>query len=82
MQSEYGNLNPHKEVKIVWGILLSTIATILLKIGGLNTLQNVLIIIAFPFTFVLILLVISFVIELNYEKKTNGSLFETQKLSY
>lgn len=78
MQSEHGNLNPHKEVKIVWGILLSTIATILLKIGGLNTLQNVLIIIAFPFTLVLILLVISFIVELNYEKKQMGLYLKPQ----
>ncbi|MDO5135695.1 MAG: BCCT family transporter [Eubacteriales bacterium] len=72
MQSENGRLNPHNKVKVVWGVLLSVIASVLMFRGGLNGLQNVLIIVALPFSVVLILLVVSAIIELNYEKDQMG----------
>ncbi|MDO5146995.1 MAG: BCCT family transporter [Eubacteriales bacterium] len=72
MQSENGSLNPHNKVKLVWGVLLAVIASVLMLRGGLDGLQNVLIIVALPFSIVLILLVVSVIVELNYEKNQMG----------
>ncbi len=71
MQAEGGN-DPKKITKIVLGASVSLIAAVLLFAGGLDALQNVLIIIAFPFSFIIILLVISLLKELSYEKKKMG----------
>ena len=72
MLSEDGNLNPHNKTKIIWGTLLSLIAIILLMAGGLGALQNVLIIVAFPFSIIIILMMISLYIELRHEQSEMG----------
>lgn len=72
MLSEDGNLYPHNIVKVVWGILISTISVVLLMSGGLDSLQNILIIVAFPFSIVILFMVISLYIELNHEKIEMG----------
>lgn len=79
MQSENGRLNPHDSTKVIWGILLSTIAIVLLLAGGLDALQNVLIIVAFPFSIIMLLLLISLVIEVRYEAKKMGLYIEAKK---
>ena len=72
MLSEDGNLNPHSSTKIIWGTLVSVIAVVLLASGGLNALQNILIIVALPFSIIILLMMFSLVIELNHEKKEMG----------
>ncbi|MCR5796450.1 MAG: BCCT family transporter [Eubacterium sp.] len=72
MQSEGGSLHPSNRIKVVWGILVSAIAAVLLRAGGLNVLQNFLIIAAFPFAILLVLVTISLMKELNYERKQMG----------
>jgi len=72
MQSEGGKLHPDNKIKVLWGVLVSTIAAVLLRAGGLLTLQNVLIIVALPFALLLVLVTISLVKELNYERKQMG----------
>lgn len=79
MQSEHGSLHPHNIVKVTWGVILSAIAAILLVNGGLDALQNVLIIVAFPFSIILILLVVSLLTELHYERHKMG-LYLTPKV--
>ncbi|MGR9047550.1 glycine betaine uptake BCCT transporter [Halobacillus faecis] len=59
MQTTNGSLNPPKTVKFVWGIAQSTIAAVLLYTGGLTALQNALIAAAFPFSFIMLLMVYS-----------------------
>lgn len=54
MLSSEGNLNPCSRVKLLWGILQSSIAIVLLLSGGLKALQTAAIIIAFPFTFIMV----------------------------
>lgn len=61
MQSVKGVLNPSTRNKIVWGILLSATATVLLYSGGLQALQNTMIIAAFPFSFVMVLMTVSLI---------------------
>ncbi len=71
MQAE-GGKDPKKVTKIVLGSSVSLIAAGLLFAGGLDALQNVLIIIAFPFSFIIILLVLALLKELAYEKQKMG----------
>lgn len=72
MQSEDGSINPHNSVKVIWGLILSAIAAVLLVAGGLDALQNVLIIVALPFSVLLLLMTIALVKELHYEAKQMG----------
>ena len=79
MQSEGGNLNPSTPVKIIWGVLVSTIAIVLLRAGGLSALQNVLIITALPFSILLLLITASLVKELNYERRKMGLFLKARR---
>ncbi|RHW37686.1 BCCT family transporter [Lysinibacillus yapensis] len=72
MQTMYGSLNPSNTVKLIWGIAQSAVALILLYSGGLQALQNALIGAAFPFSIIIILMMISLYISLMKEKKELG----------
>lgn len=67
MQSTNGSLSPPNTVKLVWGIIQSTIALILLSVNGLTALQNTIIIAALPFSFVMLLMIISLLKALKDE---------------
>ncbi|MBT2571925.1 BCCT family transporter [Planococcus sp. ISL-110] len=69
MQTTGGSLYPQNAVKFTWGIAQSAIAVILLSTGGLGTLQTVLIIAAFPFSIIMLLMMASFYKALNIEYK-------------
>ncbi|AKG05158.1 glycine/betaine ABC transporter permease [Salimicrobium jeotgali] len=60
MQTTNGSLNPPKTVKFAWGIAQSTVAAVLLYTGGLQALQNALIIAALPFSVIMLLMVYAF----------------------
>ena len=68
MQSTYGSLTPPTSVKLIWGVIQSSIALILLWVGGLGALQNTIIIAALPFSFVMLLMVIALMKALGNEK--------------
>lgn len=72
MMSENGTLQPSQRNKLVWGVLLSSIAVILMYAGGLTALQDMLIIVALPFSLIIILMMISLYIELRHEKQEMG----------
>ncbi|WP_433959176.1 glycine betaine uptake BCCT transporter [Cytobacillus horneckiae] len=72
MQTTYGSLTPPNTVKITWGIAQSVVALILLYSGGLQGLQNALIIAAFPFSFIMVLMLVSLYRSLAKEKKELG----------
>ncbi|HEY4552973.1 MAG TPA: BCCT family transporter, partial [Bacillaceae bacterium] len=72
MQTTYGSLTPDNKVKLAWGLILAAMAAILLYSGGLQALQNALIIAAFPFSFIMILMMISLYKALNREKRELG----------
>ncbi|WP_301109884.1 BCCT family transporter [Sporosarcina sp.] len=67
MQSTYGSLTPPNSVKVVWGIIQSSIALILLSVGGLGALQNTIIIAALPFSFVIVFMMFALFKSLNQE---------------
>ena len=66
MQTTFGSLNPSSLVKVTWGVAQALIAFVLLLAGGgdgskaLNAIQSAAIISAFPFSFVVIMMMISF----------------------
>ncbi len=69
MQSTNGSLTPPNNMKLIWGVIQSTIALILLSVNGLTALQNTIIIAALPFSFVLLLMVVALLKALKAELK-------------
>lgn len=72
MLTEDGELKPSHQKKVIWGLALAAIAIVLLLSGGLTALQNILIIVALPFSCIIILIVISLFIEMYHEKEEMG----------
>ena len=72
MISEDGSFTPRRRTKFIWGLALSLLAAALLAAGGLDALQNVLIITALPFSIVIMLMLISLVKELRHERLMMG----------
>ena len=75
MQTAFGSLQPSNKIKIVWGIALSSIAFVLLLSGGdtgLAALQSAAIISAFPFSFIIISMMVSFYKDADEERKYLG----------
>jgi len=69
MQTTGGSLYPPNVVKLIWGLIQSGAAAILLWQGGLNALQTASIIVAFPFTIIMILIVFSLLKAFREEKE-------------
>ncbi|MFD1863369.1 glycine betaine uptake BCCT transporter [Planococcus chinensis] len=69
MQSTNGSLNPANSVKLTWGIAQSLIAVILLSAGGLDALQTALIVAAFPFSFIMLMMMASFFKSVSIEHR-------------
>lgn len=69
MQTSYGSLTPANSVKIGWGGILAAMAAILLYSGGLQALQNALIVAALPFSLIMILMMLSINKALGQERK-------------
>lgn len=72
MQTSYGSLTPPNSIKLVWGFFLAAMASILLYSGGLQALQNALIIAAFPFSMIMILMMVSIYKALSRERRELG----------
>ncbi len=79
MQSQGGSLHPDNRIKVLWGVLVSAIAAVLLRAGGLDALQNVLIIVALPFSILLVLVTVSLMKELNYERHQMGLFIKPKR---
>lgn len=79
MQTTYGSLTPPNRVKFTWGIAQSAVALILLYSGGLQALQNALIAAALPFSFIMVLMMISLYRSLTQEKKDLGLYFKPKR---
>lgn len=78
MQTTNGSLEPSNVIKVTWGVSQSLIAFVLLFAGGgdgakaLNAIQSAAIISALPFSFVVIMMMISFYKDANQERKFLG----------
>ncbi|MCO0597784.1 BCCT family transporter [Peribacillus butanolivorans] len=60
MISEKGNENPSLLIKITWGVIQALVAISLLLAGGLETIQTIAVVTAFPFTGIIIWMCVSF----------------------
>jgi glycine betaine transporter len=72
MMTTNGSQNPSKSIKATWGVLLSITALALLYSGGLQALQNTMILAALPFSVIMVLMVVSLLKSLNIEAKELG----------
>ncbi|OWA34120.1 choline transporter [Saccharibacillus sp. O16] len=72
MMTTGGAQNPNNMLKAVWGIMLTAMALVLLYSGGLQALQNMMIISAFPFSFVIIMMAVSLIRALNKDAQEMG----------
>ncbi|MFZ4452427.1 glycine betaine uptake BCCT transporter [Salibacterium aidingense] len=79
MQTSNGSMNPATKVKFIWGIMLSATAVILLYSGGLQALENTMIVAAFPFSFIMILMIIALFKALKQEKPALQAEKEARK---
>ncbi|KKB35679.1 BCCT family transporter [Bacillus thermotolerans] len=71
--SSKGTLKPKTSTEVIWGILIAGIAAALLLSGGLNALQAASIIVALPFTLILLAMCVSLAIALKREKPKKNS---------
>ena len=67
-----GSHSPGAKIKITWGVMLAAIALVLLYTGGLQALQNTMIVAALPFSIIMALMTISLIKALNKEAKELG----------
>nr|WP_144923246.1 BCCT family transporter [Paenibacillus bovis] len=72
MMTANGTLNPSNKIKVIWGVLLSLTSAALLYSGGLQALQNTMIIAALPFSVIMIIMLASLFKALNKEAKELG----------
>lgn len=79
MLSANGIQNPSNRIKIIWGLLLTTISLVLLYSGGLDALQNMMIIAALPFSVIMILMTVSLLKEVHHEKAEYESKWKKKK---
>ncbi|AOT71606.1 glycine betaine uptake BCCT transporter [Geosporobacter ferrireducens] len=68
MMSANGALNPNTGRKVVWAVIQSLLAFVLMLAGGLGALQTASIAAAFPFTIVMIFCMVSLMKELGQEQ--------------
>lgn len=70
MLSSEGNLNPSNRRKFIWGVLQAALALVLMLCteNGLNMLQTISIVAAFPFAFILLFGMVSLTKALGQEK--------------
>src|SRR5699024_6614958 len=68
MLSTKGSIHPSGLVKVTWGVILSAFAIIMIYTGGVQSIQNLLIVAALPFSIVIILMTWSLFISLSEEK--------------
>ena len=76
--SESGRLNPGKKVLLTWGLLISGIATVLLLSGGLQGLQAIATITAFPFGIIIIVMIFSIIHSLRQEGREKQKVEEKE----
>ncbi|MFE9445394.1 BCCT family transporter [Streptomyces sp. NPDC006602] len=69
MMTSDGSLTPRRWVLILWGVLTGVTAVVLMLAGGLNALQNTVIVTSLPFLLIIAGLTVSFWKELSADRK-------------
>ncbi|MFD9138191.1 BCCT family transporter [Streptomyces bottropensis] len=74
MMTSNGSLTPRRPVLVLWGVLTGVTAVVLMLAGGLNALQNTVIVTSLPFLVIIAGLAVSFWKELRADRKeTTGA---------
>ncbi len=73
MMTTGGSLNPVNSVKIIWGLVLSASAVILMQSGGLPAMQTAIIVSALPLAIVLLAMALSMLKSFRTELPTKPS---------
>lgn len=68
MMTSQGSLAPRKAVLILWGVITGVTAIVLMFAGGLDALQNTVIVTSAPFLIIIAGLTISFGVELRHDR--------------
>ncbi|PAK28008.1 glycine/betaine ABC transporter permease [Streptomyces sp. alain-838] len=69
MMTSDGSLTPGRPVLVLWGVLTGVTAIVLMLAGGLNALQNTVIVTSLPFLVIIAGLALSFWKELDADRK-------------
>ncbi|GAA2622944.1 BCCT family transporter [Streptomyces vastus] len=69
MMTSDGSLTPRRPVLILWGVLTGVTAVVLMLAGGLNALQNTVIVTSLPFLVIIAGLAVAFWKELSGDRK-------------
>lgn len=78
MMTSQGSLAPRRWVLVLWGVITGITAIVLMLAGGLNALQNTVIVTSAPFLLIIAGLAVSFWVELRYDRRhANPVLTET-----
>jgi glycine betaine transporter len=72
MMTTNGSHTPGNRIKLTWGVMLSAISLVLLYSGGLQALQNTMIVAALPFSIIMALMAYSLIKALSKEAKELG----------
>ncbi len=72
MMTTNGSHSPGTRIKMIWGVMLSATALVLLYTGGLQALENTMIIAALPFSIIMGLMTLSFLKSIYKEGKDLG----------
>ncbi|MBB5172356.1 glycine betaine transporter [Texcoconibacillus texcoconensis] len=72
MMTTNGSQSPGKSIKLTWGVMLSATSLVLLYSGGLQALENTMIVAALPFSIIMALMTLSFLKALSTDAKTLG----------
>lgn len=69
MMTSQGSLAPRKPVLILWGVITGITAIVLMFAGGLDALQNTVIVTSAPFLIIIAGLTIAFGVELKHDRQ-------------
>ncbi|MEG1410467.1 MAG: BCCT family transporter [Bacilli bacterium] len=69
MFTSRGDLNPKNIIKVVWGVTQGLFAVVFIMLGGLQILQRFAIVVSFPFSIIIVGIMVSLMKQL---KKDNG----------
>ncbi|SEI04049.1 glycine betaine transporter [Halobacillus karajensis] len=82
MLSYGGELNPSKKLKVLWGLIIAGSAVVFLLAGGLDAVKTVAIVVASPFTLLLVLMGFSILKSLQDEHRVPASLTKVHRVGY
>jgi glycine betaine transporter len=70
MMTSNGSLTPRRSILILWGVLTGVTAVVLLLAGGLNALQNTVIVASLPFLVIIAGVAVAFWKELSADRRS------------